>query len=186
MINMDYKFNSYSRLIESQKKEDIRYDWCVFLDEDEKTLRKIDYIKYVLHPTYSNPEKIVNNPKEKFALYSSGLGSFNILIEVFTKDKKIIKTNYFLKLLDDNWPIKEFDIINLDEKLKEVYTAISDSDFKWRKRSTIFKKANIPLDQIENSINKLEELNLIRKNFFKSFDNQDLYGITARVGRKPE
>jgi transcription initiation factor IIF auxiliary subunit len=186
MINKDFKFSSYTKLAKPEFKNDISFDWCVFLDEEREILNNIEYIKYILHPTFPNPERIVYDYKDKFALYSNGWGSFNIRIEIVSKNKVIYKTNYYLNLKENNWPIKTIDECNLDPLQRQVYSVISDSNYNWRKKSTIVSKINLPIANIDSYINQLEELNLIRKANYKSIDNQELFGVTSKIGIKPE
>ncbi|MCK4662359.1 MAG: hypothetical protein KAT68_05810 [Bacteroidales bacterium] len=181
-----YKFNSFSRIAKSDKVPDSRYDWCIFLDEDKKKLNEIKHIKYTLHPTFSNPERIVSNRNEKFTLYSNGWGSFNILIEIIKTNGETIKTQYYLKLKENSWPIKNIEEMPVDTSLEKVYKTINESQFNWRKLSTIITKSKMISINVNDAIYKLEEMNLIRRSPYKSIDNQDLFGVTTKVGITPK
>jgi len=179
-------FTNYSKLAKGSDRNDVRYDWCVFLDEEQEVLATIAYVKYILHPTFINPERIATNMHDRFAIYSNGWGTFMIRIEVGFKNKEIQKTEYYLDLEPNDWPLKTAENVSLDNFSGKVYAIIADSDFEWRKKSTIITKSRLSPMEVDASIEQLEKLNLIRKAHYKSIDHQELYGVTSKVGIRPE
>jgi len=181
----NFKISNYSKV--SSKKDDTTwYDWCVFIDESPDKLSQISKVKYVLHPTFPNPERLISDKDSKFALYSNGWGVFIIWIEICLLNGEIVKTKYKLRLQEDDWPIKVVKLETLPPEEKKVYETIKDSSFNWRKFQTIAKKTELPKQDLLSSLENLEKLNFIRKSPFKSIDNDELYGITPTVGIKPE
>jgi len=82
----------------SRQKSEDRWDWSVWVAGKPKELAKIDSVTYVLHPTFSNPVRVMRNRAQKFRLNSSGWGEFTINVEIRRKDGKILKRSHALKL----------------------------------------------------------------------------------------
>ena len=64
------------------------FDWRVFIDEDDETLREIDRVEYQLPNSYRDPRREATDPAEKFATTLSGWGPFTILAKITFKDKR--------------------------------------------------------------------------------------------------
>ena len=62
------------------------WEWTVFIETDKETLSQIEYVEYILHPTFPNPIRRVSITDNKFALTAKGWGSFEINIRVAFKD----------------------------------------------------------------------------------------------------
>ncbi|KPV65060.1 MAG: YEATS family protein [Candidatus Bathyarchaeota archaeon BA1] len=99
---MKISFNNYAKRVARRGNYDW-YEWRVFVDEDDTVLNKIEYVLYLLHPTFPNPIRIVHDKKSKFALESSGWGSFTMFITVRFKDGTEEEVRYFLDL-SKKWP----------------------------------------------------------------------------------
>lgn len=99
---MTIRFNNYAKKVGRKGNYDW-YQWMVFVDEDNAVLDKIEYVSYVLHPTFPNPIRIVRDRKSKFALESSGWGSFKMFITVGFKDGNEEEVQYLLDL-SKKWP----------------------------------------------------------------------------------
>ena len=89
------QFNNLARFLRKEGKGS-RYEWLVYVDEDESVLQHIESIEYLLHRTFSNPLQRRNDPKKRFALKSNGWGTFTIYITVFFKNGTELKTSYYL------------------------------------------------------------------------------------------
>jgi len=79
------------------------YEWMVFVDEDKPILNTIKEVIYLLHPTFPNPERVVDNRDERFALRSAGWGSFSVTVTIVFNDKNEEIQTYFLDLRKE-WP----------------------------------------------------------------------------------
>lgn len=72
------------------------YEWSVELQTLPPILEKIDYVQYQLHPTFSNPTRIMRDRESNFRLNSLGWGTFNIPIEIHFVDGSVGRMEYEL------------------------------------------------------------------------------------------
>jgi hypothetical protein len=93
---------------DSRPLGDGRYSWKVWLEAEEETLDRIDYVVYKLHPTFPRPEIRLTNRAENFALTAEGWGEFEIKIEVHYKDGEGDILKHWLKLRRDYPPGGDF------------------------------------------------------------------------------
>lgn len=107
-------FDNYSKKIYS-KGDTKRFQWRVFVNENESILDTIENITYLLHPTFADPLRVIKNLESKFALESSGWGEFDIQITIKFKNGEETKQTYHLKL-NKEWP--EERLGNKEELLK--------------------------------------------------------------------
>src|SRR5437588_5379001 len=98
-------FDQYSMWTKKKNEYDW-YEWCVFVDEDAQTLKTISAVQYTLHPSFPDPERVKENKRDRFALYSAGWGNFSIQIHITLVGGSTIKTDYQLSLQTNKWPRK--------------------------------------------------------------------------------
>ena len=98
----EVRFNNYAENVEKRGRYDW-YKWKVFVDEEDEILDKIDYVEYLLHQTFPNRRRVINDRKSKFALAGAGWGQFNIVITIGFKDGNKTEQRYFLSF-DKSWP----------------------------------------------------------------------------------
>jgi hypothetical protein len=91
------QFSNRARFLRKEGERS-RYDWLVYVDEDESVLQDIESVEYLLHRTYPNPLRRRDDPKNRFALRSNGWGTSAIYITVFFKNGTELKTSYYLDL----------------------------------------------------------------------------------------
>lgn len=76
------------------------WNWEIFLDTDRKTLGEIKCVKYTLHPTFPQPERLVctpgSDPARSFLLSSSGWGTFTVGVEIQFTDGDVRRTTHAL------------------------------------------------------------------------------------------
>jgi transcription initiation factor IIF auxiliary subunit len=78
------------------------WNWSVFLDDGGSgDLQKVEYVDYVLHPTFPNPRRKVRNRANGFKLSTAGWGTFQIRAFVHTIDGEKFKLEKFLILKYD-------------------------------------------------------------------------------------
>jgi transcription initiation factor IIF auxiliary subunit len=78
------------------------WDWEAFLDDDGSgELRNVDYVEYILHPTFASPLRKITNPRGGFIIKAAGWGTFELAAFVYTKDGKKRKLTHLLKLKFD-------------------------------------------------------------------------------------
>lgn len=72
-----------ARYIGSSRKR-----WEVFIVAENSTLESIEYVEYILHPTFPNPVRRVDESKWEtgFLLSENGWGSFTIGVNIVFKD----------------------------------------------------------------------------------------------------
>jgi transcription initiation factor IIF auxiliary subunit len=67
-----------------------RWDWTISVDADSDTLRQIECVEYTLHPTFPDPvRKVCHQPETKFALSSSGWGTFKVKVRILYKNGRV-------------------------------------------------------------------------------------------------
>jgi transcription initiation factor IIF auxiliary subunit len=81
---------------------DDRWDWEVYLVGDKpKELAAVDYVKYILHPTFPNPIREIHDRSRGFRLKTNGWGSFEIKAFVYLKNGKKLDLKHNLTLYYD-------------------------------------------------------------------------------------
>ncbi len=78
--------------------------WSVFLDDDGSgDLEKVDYVDYVLHPTFPNPRRTIRKSATNIncKLSTSGWGTFQIQAWVHPKEGEKFKLEHDLVLQYD-------------------------------------------------------------------------------------
>lgn len=79
-----------------------RWDWEAFLDDEGSgELADVDFVEYLLHPTFPKPLVRVTEPEDGFTLRTNGWGTFELSAFVHHKDGTIDKLTHNLKLSRD-------------------------------------------------------------------------------------
>jgi TIR domain/prokaryotic YEATS domain len=73
------------------------YEWHLRLNTTDNILDQIDYVRYELHPTFVNPERIIRDRKSAFQLRLVGWGVFEIPVTIHFKDGSSVQTNHHLQ-----------------------------------------------------------------------------------------
>jgi transcription initiation factor IIF auxiliary subunit len=76
-----------------------RWRWSVWLDGTPEELDAIDYVRYILHPTFHNPVRYVRDRTTNFRLETSGWGTFTMHAKVVHSDGHETSLDYDLVLL---------------------------------------------------------------------------------------
>ena len=78
---------------------DDQWEWDAFLDANQSgELDDIKYVEYVLHPTFDNPIREIDDRKSKFMLSTSGWGTFKLKAFAYKKDGTKVKLEHELEL----------------------------------------------------------------------------------------
>jgi hypothetical protein len=85
------------------------------------------------------------------------------------------------KTLGRGHPPARFDV----PEEQYVYAVLVEGKYRWRKLSTVAKRANLPTVRAQQVLGKLEAANLVRKLPTPSIDGQELWAATATVGVMP-
>ncbi len=181
---MSIQFKDYS--MRSDKKYDQGwYDWCVFVDGEKSAVSRIKAVEYKLHPTFSNPTRLITDKKHRFALISSGWGGFLIKIRVIFEDGSEESTSHVLRLHEKGWPTKSAPASFDSQEAGSVYRMLTEGKYRWRKVRTVAAKVGLPEIRVEELLREMEEQELVRELPYKSIDGQSLWASTAIVGLWP-
>jgi transcription initiation factor IIF auxiliary subunit len=74
------------------------WNWWVWIEGSQEELDQIDHVTYILHPTFPNPVREVNNRSTKFRLDTAGWGGFLIRATVKHKNGKETSLTHYLTL----------------------------------------------------------------------------------------
>ena len=74
------------------------WKWAVWVEGPDEALDRIDFVEWVLHPTFPNPVRTIDNRASKFRLDTGGWGVFWIRARVQLKDGQQTKLEHYLKL----------------------------------------------------------------------------------------
>lgn len=75
------------------------WDWEAFLDDQGSgELSNVEFVEYILHPTFPEPIRKIRDKTNGFRLKSGGWGVFPLKAFVHTKDGKKLKLEHNLKL----------------------------------------------------------------------------------------
>jgi hypothetical protein len=74
------------------------WNWSVWVQGSDKALAELESVRYVLHPTFLDPVRIVTDRSTKFRIDSAGWGEFAIEAEVTRNDKRTFRLEKWLDL----------------------------------------------------------------------------------------
>ena len=97
-----------AEFIETQKSKRGEYHiwrWSVEVAAPDDLLDQIDYVKYKLHETFSNPIQIVRARESNFMYQANGWGTFPVFVWVYFKDGTWIYGNYELAFENRQLPL---------------------------------------------------------------------------------
>jgi hypothetical protein len=177
-------FNNYSRFSREIHGRDT-YAWCVYVEADAELINKIEMVEYTLHPTFRNPVQEITDKQHCFALQSEGWGTFEIEIRVFFEDGSEQDEVYMLKLETDDWPKGPMLDTSLDDDAKRLYSVLLDGRLDWRKISTVARNSFLSMTRANEILRELASNGYVRKAYFRSIEDEELWGATFRVGKLP-
>jgi len=77
------------------------WEWAAFLDDEGSgELSQVDYVEYVLHPTFPNPVRKVTDPQDGFKMKTAGWGVFMLKAFVNKKQGDKVKLTHMLEFKD--------------------------------------------------------------------------------------
>jgi transcription initiation factor IIF auxiliary subunit len=74
------------------------WKWAVWVEGPEEALDQIDYVEWMLHPTFPNPVRKCHDRETKYKLETAGWGVFPIRARVWNKDGSNTTLSHYLKL----------------------------------------------------------------------------------------
>jgi tetratricopeptide (TPR) repeat protein len=78
------------------------YNWEIYLDAPKSVLSSIDDVEYNLHPSFKDPIRRINDPKNGFVLKSNGWGEFKVKVKIKLKNGETITKYHWLNLSDQS------------------------------------------------------------------------------------
>jgi hypothetical protein len=73
------------------------WKWSVWLEGGNEELARISEVRYQLHPTFSEPVKVIKNRETKFRLDASGWGEFAIYATITQNDGSAVRLQHWLR-----------------------------------------------------------------------------------------
>ena len=73
------------------------WEWGVYIEGAPAELDRIRCVEYTLHPTFSNPVRVVCSRSDKFQVTARGWGTFTVQIKVMLKDISVHQLSHPLK-----------------------------------------------------------------------------------------
>ncbi|HEY3103624.1 MAG TPA: pYEATS domain-containing protein [Pyrinomonadaceae bacterium] len=78
------------------------WEWEAFIDDEGSgELNNVVSVKYVLHPTFVDPVRVVDNPVGGFRLKTEGRGEFDLVAYVQMKNEQPQKLTHEIELKYD-------------------------------------------------------------------------------------
>jgi len=75
-----------------------RWKWSVWIGGSSEELDAVDHVTYVLHPTFHNPVRMIDDRASNFRLDTSGWGTFTIHAKAVLKDGNEVPLQHNLEL----------------------------------------------------------------------------------------
>lgn len=75
------------------------WEWTIYIDSEPSVLQNILRVTYQLHPTFTDPIKIIREPgktSKAFPYSTTGWGTFNVGVRIEFKDGSELTTNHYL------------------------------------------------------------------------------------------
>jgi hypothetical protein len=79
-----------------------RWEWSVWIEGPSERLDEIAYVDYILHPTFAQPLRHVEDRGSAFRLNSKGWGEFMIHANVAMHSGETQRLDHWLRLVDDS------------------------------------------------------------------------------------
>lgn len=83
---------------DSKYNNDRTWSWNIWIEGPALEHNKVVSVKYILHPTFKNPMRLIRDSSTSFRLSGRAWGEFNVQAVVSTKDGKTQNLDHWLKL----------------------------------------------------------------------------------------
>jgi hypothetical protein len=179
-----FSVQQYCRFSRESHKHRL-FAFCLFILEDSGNLENVEEVEYTLDPSFPDPVRISRDKKHAFALQSEAWGSFYAHVRIFLNDGSSVREQHAVIMEENEWPLgnKLIDFESEAERL--VYKELFDTQWEWRKLSTIVNRSRLDREIVQNILEKLDNRAAARKAYFQSIDKQDLWAATSVVGILP-
>ncbi|HEY5823003.1 MAG TPA: pYEATS domain-containing protein [Cyclobacteriaceae bacterium] len=73
---------------DSKYKSEDWWTWWAWIDGEKEELDAVQSVTWILHSTFKDPVKVIDDRKSKFKLETAGWGIFNLKAKVKFKDSR--------------------------------------------------------------------------------------------------
>jgi len=166
----------------SQKDDNKKdyYKWSVWIEPNESELSEIDYVEYLLHPTFPNRLRTSNDATSNFKIDSTGWGEFRIDISISKKSGDIIQLAHWLSLSDDQNEVVSRGVEEAVTEPKKVYISYSKIDTR---TAQLVESMLTDLGMDVSTGSDIEPGMVIKDYIEQSIDNADAI-ITINPGKE--
>lgn len=115
------------------------WNWSLWLEGPEEELDEIEYVEYILHPTFPNPVQKISDRSTNFRLNARGWGEFSIKVRVHTHDDdEVIVLDHWLEL-DEIAPAKSAERLSEKEEKRRLYlsSGVADIEFAYELKEAL-------------------------------------------------
>ena len=114
------------------------WNWSLWLDGPEDELDKVEYVEYVLHPTFPNPVRKIADRSTNFRLNTRGWGEFSIKVRVHLDDDEMIVMEHWLEL-DEVAPTRGHESLIKSHARLRLYlsSGVADIEFAYELKEAL-------------------------------------------------
>lgn len=102
------------------------YEWKIGIDAASAVLDSISSVQYVLHPSYSNPIREVDDRSGKFALTFTGSGPFTLVANVQFRNGEMVSVKHELGRPNET---RQYQQYQREDVHKATHLEVRDSSF---------------------------------------------------------
>jgi hypothetical protein len=83
---------------ESEYKGDGWWKFAVWLDGPARELARVDCVRYILHSSFKDPDRMVDNRADNFRLEAQAMGEFMLYVTLYDEDGRDAHLEHWVKL----------------------------------------------------------------------------------------
>jgi|SRR5581483_298464 len=180
----DFRIGQYCRYSRNKHDRDL-FAFCLFIEGGSNVMEDIAKVEYTLHPSFPDPVRVSTERGHSFKMESEAWGEFTTYVRVFHSGGEVARLRHPLKLARESWPLAEI-LTKFDSDVEaKLYASLLEPKWEWRKISTLARRAQIGVHEAASALRFLEKRGAARPAYFRSIDNEELWGATSVVGLLP-
>jgi hypothetical protein len=116
-----------------------RWNWSLWLDGPEEELDEIEYVEYILHPTFPKPVQKISDRSTNFRFDARGWGEFSVKVRVHREDDdEVIVLDHWLEL-DEVAPTRSGEAFSIKEEKLRLYlsSGVADIEFAYELKEAL-------------------------------------------------